>query len=102
MNQEQIDAFLFSGFARVCISKVNRTGNDAWVVLSTGPKKYLGTISQSSDAYWVFTRRHPEGTRVSDLETAIMLIGLTETSEWVEDGTRRYVRGGLRLPLEGS
>lgn len=97
LDDEAIEIFLSGSFGRVEIVEVRSTYgvNQTWMVLSKD-RRYLGTISKSGSGYYVFTPSKPDGTRVSSVEDALILIELPATAGWVEDGHRRYLRQGVR------
>lgn len=85
LEDEAIQEFLESSFLRVKFNEVHRPGaNQAWVVLDTETKRYIGTITRNGSYYDTFTEDHPKGTRVRSFDTALQLIELPTRTEWKE------------------
>lgn len=94
LDDESIKGFMETATHRAEVSRVHRTGvGEAWIVLSTEDRLYLGTITRAGNKWNAFTVLDPRGTRVSDFDTALLLVVLTSEAETREKDLRTEIQG---------
>lgn len=106
LTDEAIEQFFEEPLLRVETNEIFRHDvGTAWVILDAEKRRYLGTVTRSGDGYYAFPQNRPNGVKVNSFAAAATLIELSGTSEYIEEeGSRRYVRGGVRWtkPVEES
>jgi hypothetical protein len=96
LQDAAVEKFFSDAFVTTDLHRVQReSGNPSWMVFDETNRRYLGMITQSGRKYDVFTPLAPKGNRVSTIALAIQLIQIPLSSTWIEDGSRRYARGGV-------
>ena len=100
LTDEAIEEFLVTPFLRVETTEIyQKQAGTAWVILDAEKRKFLGTVTRSGDGYYAFVPELP-ATKVASFSTAVTLIELASTSQWVERDHVRSVRDGVILPEE--